>query len=152
ESIGQKIRSPGELAIGLLRSLDATASTQRLSVELGELGQLLFYPPNVKGWDGGLAWINSATLLGRANLVKHLIEDRNAKFGGGTLPQYIERLGWTTPAEVVDGLSELWLATELTPDLRTALMTQLDMLGGNRQRGLQQLIHTLGSLPEFQLS
>ena len=32
------------------------------------LGQELFFPPNVKGWDGGRAWINSSTLLQRYNL------------------------------------------------------------------------------------
>jgi len=29
------------------------------------LGQNPFAPPNVKGWPGGEAWINSSTLLGR---------------------------------------------------------------------------------------
>jgi uncharacterized protein (DUF1800 family) len=32
------------------------------------LGQEIFFPPNVKGWDGGRAWINSSTLLQRYNL------------------------------------------------------------------------------------
>ncbi|MEX1045401.1 MAG: DUF1800 domain-containing protein, partial [Chthoniobacterales bacterium] len=32
-----------------------------------ELGQSLFMPPSVKGWDGGTAWINSATLIRRSN-------------------------------------------------------------------------------------
>ena len=31
------------------------------------MGQLLFFPPNVKGWDGGAAWLNSQTLLTREN-------------------------------------------------------------------------------------
>jgi uncharacterized protein (DUF1800 family) len=32
-----------------------------------QLGQNLFMPPSVKGWDGGTAWINSATLIRRSN-------------------------------------------------------------------------------------
>ena len=32
-----------------------------------ELGQNLFMPPSVKGWDGGTAWVNSATLIRRSN-------------------------------------------------------------------------------------
>jgi len=32
-----------------------------------ELGQNLLVPPSVKGWDGGTAWINSATLIRRSN-------------------------------------------------------------------------------------
>ena len=38
----------------------------------------MFSPPNVKGWPGGEAWINSATLLGRKQLIDRLFrnEDR----------------------------------------------------------------------------
>jgi hypothetical protein len=34
---------------------------------LRSLGQDLFAPPNVKGWDGGLAWITTNNLLARYN-------------------------------------------------------------------------------------
>ena len=33
-----------------------------------QLGQILFAPPNVAGWDWGKAWINTNTLLARYNL------------------------------------------------------------------------------------
>jgi uncharacterized protein (DUF1800 family) len=151
EALGRKIRSPVELGIGLLRALSATSSTQKLAEELGELGQKLFFPPNVKGWDGGTAWINSATLLGRANLVKRIVEDPVTKYSGGTLESYCESLGWKKPGEIVDGLAELLIAPELPREVRASLAKELDGMK-NRQKGLQQLLHTLGSLPEFQLS
>jgi uncharacterized protein (DUF1800 family) len=31
------------------------------------MGQALFLPPSVKGWDGGADWLNSSTLLFRQN-------------------------------------------------------------------------------------
>src|SRR5262249_44852118 len=34
---------------------------------LRSLGQDIFAPPNVKGWDGGLAWITTNNLLARYN-------------------------------------------------------------------------------------
>jgi len=34
------------------------------------LGQNIFMPPSVKGWDGGTAWINSATLIRRSNTAR----------------------------------------------------------------------------------
>src|SRR5262245_44209179 len=34
------------------------------------MGQNLFAPPNVKGWLGGRAWLNSATLLARQNFAE----------------------------------------------------------------------------------
>ena len=37
------------------------------------MGQDLFTPPNVKGWDGGRAWINTSTLIERTNLAVALV-------------------------------------------------------------------------------
>ena len=39
---------------------------------LRTLGQDLFSPPNVKGWPGGEAWINSTTLLVRRQFLERL--------------------------------------------------------------------------------
>jgi hypothetical protein len=37
-----------------------------------QLGQTLFVPPNVRGWPGGEAWINSSTLLARKAFLERL--------------------------------------------------------------------------------
>jgi Protein of unknown function (DUF1800) len=37
------------------------------------MGQLLFAPPNVKGWDGGKGWISTSTLFFRNNFANYLI-------------------------------------------------------------------------------
>jgi hypothetical protein len=39
----------------------------------GQLGQDLFYPPNVGGWPGGRTWINAQTLIGRAKYAAALV-------------------------------------------------------------------------------
>jgi hypothetical protein len=41
---------------------------------LRQLGQDLFAPPNVKGWDGGVTWITTNTLLTRYNDAQSLVE------------------------------------------------------------------------------
>ena len=38
------------------------------------LGQDLFQPPNVKGWDGGLSWITTNNLLARYNEAAVLVQ------------------------------------------------------------------------------
>ena len=38
------------------------------------LGQDLFAPPNVKGWDGGVSWITTNTLLARYNDAASLVQ------------------------------------------------------------------------------
>ena len=42
------------------------------STWLGAMGQHLFAPPNVKGWPGGPAWLNTSTLLERDNFAAAL--------------------------------------------------------------------------------
>ncbi len=37
---------------------------------LAKMGQVLFTPPNVKGWRTGTDWLNSATLLARNNFAE----------------------------------------------------------------------------------
>lgn len=45
------------------------------------LGQDLFFPPNVKGWDGNLAWANANTMLMRYNLPQGLLVANAVKDG-----------------------------------------------------------------------
>ena len=50
---------------------------------LRSLGQDLFAPPNVKGWDGGITWITTNTLLERYNDAATLVQ--------GTIPAAFRR-------------------------------------------------------------
>lgn len=64
------IKSPPEFIVGIARSLQATdADAYAFVVASRSMGQDLFQPPNVKGWDGGRAWINSATLYSRYDFI-----------------------------------------------------------------------------------
>ena len=47
--------------------LDKPPSTLILADWCSRLGQELFRPPNVGGWPGGRSWLNSRTIVGRAN-------------------------------------------------------------------------------------
>jgi hypothetical protein len=151
-AIGSKIRSPVELGVGLLRALDASANLVQLGNRLRELGQMPFYPPNVKGWDGGRTWIDSSALLGRARLVRSIVESPDTRFGRLALDEYLDGLGLKTSAAIVDWLTELLVAVPLTADVRQQLIAQLDRGNKARPVALKQLLHVLGSLPEFQLA
>ncbi len=73
------IKSPVEFVVGTLKQFDIDAPNLRpFVIASALLGQNVFSPPNVKGWPGGEAWINSATLLGRKQLIDRLFrnEDR----------------------------------------------------------------------------
>ncbi len=76
--IRRQIKSPVQLLVMACRQLERPLPPAPLPVNaLRLLGQELFLPPSVKGWDGGTAWINTNTLLTRHNLALLLVEGQN---------------------------------------------------------------------------
>jgi uncharacterized protein (DUF1800 family) len=69
----ERISGPVEYLVGSTRRLGITVPPQILWLGAGQLGQRLFDPPTVKGWEGGEAWITTSTLLGRGNMAGMLI-------------------------------------------------------------------------------
>lgn len=69
KNIGTRIKSPIELMAGIQRMLPMEVRNEETLLLLQRvLGQLLFYPPNVAGWPGGKAWIDSSSLMTRLRL------------------------------------------------------------------------------------
>jgi uncharacterized protein (DUF1800 family) len=80
ENRGTLVKSPIELVLGTVRTFQVETPSMRPAVAASALlGQNLLAPPNVKGWPGGNAWINSATLLGRKQVAERIFrgEDRS---------------------------------------------------------------------------
>jgi uncharacterized protein (DUF1800 family) len=154
-AVARKVRSPVELCVGLVRALGGTTNLVRLAQGCADLGQALFEPPNVKGWDGGRAWINSSTLLGRANLVGDVMGLPETRFdhSDGSLASVAQQAGATSPEAAVDWLEELFLATPIPAAAREALVKLASSDdGGDRSHALAAVIHAMSALPEFQLS
>jgi uncharacterized protein (DUF1800 family) len=149
QSIARKVRSPVELVAGLLRSLEGSTNLTELAPATAQLGQSLFYPPNVKGWDGGRAWINSATLLGRANVVRQLLTAKTTRFGGAKLQDLATRYSVTSPPDFVNWLRLLLLSTDL-PSPAIQSLTAIAEQGSERR--YEDTLYALAALPEFQLN
>ncbi len=67
----KKVKWPVEYAIGAVRSVTpGRIPMADLTDPLSKMGQVLFAPPNVKGWRTGTDWLNSATLLARNNFAE----------------------------------------------------------------------------------
>jgi uncharacterized protein (DUF1800 family) len=145
-----RIRSPVELAIGLLRGLGATSSPVRLAGQLANLGQSLFFPPNVKGWDGGKSWINSATLIGRINLVAELIDHTETRFA--TAKKDLDEF-WrvSDAASAVDRVESVWLAVPLSPQQREQWSQVVARTCRPRESFVLAALKAASTLAEFQL-
>ena len=107
-AIRSQIKSPIQFAIQLLKELEIDVPPTGFPIKAQqELGQVLFMPPNVAGWDWGQAWINTNTLLTRYNLAGFVTKgaDEGAEAmsgervkiqGMGRAPKNVGR-GWNGP-------------------------------------------------------
>jgi hypothetical protein len=78
-SLRKRIQSPVEYIVGSVRVLglsDTPPSTLALADWAARMGQDLFYPPNVGGWSGGLAWVGPREVIGRAKFAGELVEGK----------------------------------------------------------------------------
>ncbi len=148
----QRIKGPVEFAAGLARVLEvppASLNLLALAAACDRQGQELFAPPNVKGWDGGTTWLNSATLLERAAWSNDIVWG-NPAFG---LAQF-DPLAWAIGHGIVagrlaDSLADLLVQGDLGADA-LALIRTAGRSG--RPDGLRQGLQRLLNCPEFQLA
>jgi uncharacterized protein (DUF1800 family) len=74
---GAIIKSPIQLTVQAVRSLRTPVrELSALASATDLMGQNVFFPPNVKGWDGGRSWINTSTLFIRQNVLVYLLTGR----------------------------------------------------------------------------
>jgi uncharacterized protein (DUF1800 family) len=158
-----RIKAPVDFALGIVRALEGRIGTLVLAAALEDLGQNVFYPPTVKGWDGGTAWLNGQTLLFRQNLALALTSTEDDRYGRRTDPAALARkYGKKTDAEVVDFFLRLFLQGDVPDESRSKLLRYLgeahkqsvpvywsaEDAADHRVRSLCHLVLTL---PEFQL-
>ncbi len=140
------IKSPLELVLGADRTLGRRANLQDTARRLASLGQDIFAPPTVKGWEGGRLWINSASMLQRVNFAAQLT-------GGERLAVIDEPAAHRlkTPEQIVDYFTDLLLARDVERDSRERLINYLKKAKGDRSLRMRGLVHLIMSMPEHQL-
>jgi uncharacterized protein (DUF1800 family) len=103
ELLCEQIKSPCELVVGAVRSLNTPVRDLGvLNDAMNMMGQSLFYPPSVKGWDGGRAWINTSTMYVRQNILCFLLT--------GKMPQGYDPMANTEKYDPSALLSDLQAA------------------------------------------
>lgn len=72
--VRHQVKSPVQWLVSTVRALECDLPPAMITTQaLRLLGQDLFAPPNVKGWDGGLSWITTNNLLNRYNFAALLV-------------------------------------------------------------------------------
>ena len=158
------IKSPTQLMVQTIRSLGTPPREMKSLVDAGDLmGQQLFQPPSVKGWDGGRAWINTATLFVRQNIVVYLVTGRRPQgfdwspsemaYDSTHLFEHLrDASGSLDSREAVRNIATFALGGSIAPERVAQLDAFLDDLGGtiNDDR-VKALLCLVGAMPEYQL-
>lgn len=105
KNLRTRVLAPAEYVVGAVRALemlDPPPSTVALADWMTLLGQDLFYPPNVFGWPGGRRWINTRSVVGRANFAAALV-------GGSSAgrPEPLDALGMARRHQRGGGLEDV---------------------------------------------
>jgi uncharacterized protein (DUF1800 family) len=150
-----RVKGPVDYVVALLRTLDASVPVEDLATSMGGVGQSLFAPPNVKGWEGGRAWLNSATLVSRHNLAWRLVGGQDATFSSRIdLARIVDKHASGDAAARVEFLLKLLVDGEISAESRKLLVdfaTKKDPPNEPKER-LAQLVHTILTMPEYQLA
>lgn len=177
-AMGSQVKCPVQYLVQLLKELCVEEPPLGLPI-MGQtqLGQVLFMPPNVAGWDWGKAWINTNTLLTRYNIAGSLIKGNDMKIGqdenrmeamseriarrrtsegGRSIPDFAKIASEVDRADtkgLVDGLIERFFNAPIPEKARKSFITYADsMQGGNfTDEELGELCHLMLSTPYYQL-
>ena len=70
------VKSPAEFVVGTYKSLGIAQVDAAVIPAMRQMGQELFYPPNVAGWPGGENWLTSDTMIARQNFLKRAVNSQ----------------------------------------------------------------------------
>jgi len=178
-NMGATIKSPVQLTVQTIRELGVPPrDLATLNAATDLMGQSLFMPPSVKGWECGQSWINTSTFFVRQNLAVYLITGKRpeafdwdeslANWDTSALEAAIAARTGGDSAKDPDALLDIILAVNATPTRRAQFRAFTDSLtgaqngsskdGGPLTRTLKlrgkALVHALclvTSIPEYQL-
>ncbi|MCE0522259.1 MAG: DUF1800 domain-containing protein [Methylacidiphilales bacterium] len=173
--IRSQIKSPVQWLIAGTHQLQAPLPTRPMTlVMLRQLGEELFNPPNVKGWDGGIAWITTNSLLDRQNFAAALVEGDRVPLPGlkGQMQSLMnatadDQLMQIAPADVsalfsvadlsspagfLDALQARFLNAELDPQRLASFNDFLKSRSPLEESDIRKAIRLIMCTPEYQLT
>ena len=174
-----QIKSPIQYIIQTSRLLETDLpSAVVMQNAMRQMGQILFAPPNVKGWDGGKSWITTSTLLFRYNFANYLVNGdamlppagARAKAGPGFQRPVQKMAGLVSrdpveisrivpaplrdqPEKLVDHLAARLFQNPAPAKERASFLEYLEARKPDKSDAtLRGLVHLMMSTPQFQLA
>lgn len=159
-----KIKSPAEYVIGTMKLLQVDKIDGDLPAVMARLGQNLFEPPNVKGWDGCMAWIATDTLMERFNFAARISTQKfDAKEGYINPAVLASQFSSNSAKDMVDHFLARLVDQDVPPSARKQLLAYVSTtLDGQvaatlpdaktLEAKMRGLLHLIMTLPSYQLA
>jgi hypothetical protein len=169
-----RIKSPVEFVVGAVRGLGLETDGKKLPQAIAAMGQTIYDPPNVSGWDGdkmSSEWLSTQTWMTRVNFINSLVAasggatTKGGDTSGTALQKLITDHQLKTPDEVLDFHIATLADSHLADDRRALLSTtltqgattgpSLTLAGGGGKLSalrLRETLYTMMSLPEYQMN
>mgnify|MGYP001031530120 CR=1 FL=1 len=163
-----QIKSPAQWLAGSCMALGIKDPDPNLSANaMRTLGQELFNPPNVKGWDDGYSWITTASLTARYNLANQLInqrkrikptEDKKRRRFGGYIVDTADVLPWNKRNRLEEARSHLEYVVYQPPLAKEdrakidSFFDTLNPVSDWTDADVRNILHVMMSTPQYQLT
>lgn len=159
-----RIKSPVEYVIGTMKLLQVDKIDGDLPAVMARMGQSLFEPPNVKGWDGGMNWIATDTLMERFNFAARISTQKFDAREGYINPQVLaKQFDAKNAAAMVDYFLARLVDMDIPLNARKELLAYVTLgTDGNAlpqnpdakllETKMRGLLHLIMTLPSYQLA
>jgi uncharacterized protein (DUF1800 family) len=157
------VRSPTEYAVASVRMLEADSDFSSAANSLAGMGQVLFNPSDAKGWDWGIAWMNTGALFARATLSNTLATNRGTSGTRFDATALLAGADSSTADKVVDLLASRLNVDDVSSEVRSSWVDYMNRnddgsLGtwtntsGNVDKKVRGLVHVMLTSPAFHLA
>lgn len=145
-----RITGPVELVASTALALGARPAPTDAAHAAATMGQALFQPPSVKGWDGGRTWIHAGNWLARSNYLTQLAY-AHGREGTGIRVDLFSALGRPDRADVARAALDLLLPDTSDRRLRKTLERAAEE-APNFDEALRRVVALVLTAPEYHLT
>jgi uncharacterized protein (DUF1800 family) len=142
---------PSEFVVRVLKDIGWSGfSLTNALTPLANMGQTLFDPPDVSGWDLGRSWFSTGTMLSRMNFASTLAGNQRFNLASAAKPSA------ASPQTLLTFVLDALRTPVLDPSTTTALTDYLSATGAwtgspaQLQAKVPGLVHLVAGTPEYQ--
>ncbi len=126
-SYRQLIKSPVDYTVSSIKSLEKKELDSNYPKYLASMGQDLFYPPSVKGWDGGKTWIATDTFIARYNFASHIVQSKMDNMAKNFIASktLVDKFNLSTSFDLVKYLCLLFIDNDVNETMQNSFYNYL---------------------------